>query len=49
MGRTLLKVNSMHKKVDDESLTGEEQGVVLGVGHHPFSKKREFNGYGLKR
>lgn len=27
-------------------LTGEEQGVVLGVGHHPFSKKREFNGYG---
>src|SRR5699024_8242302 len=23
------------------------QGVVIGVGHHPFSKKREFNGYGL--
>ena len=24
----------------------EEQAVVLGVGHHPLSKKREFNGYG---
>lgn len=23
------------------------QSVVIGVGHHPFSKKREFNGYGL--
>lgn len=28
--------------------TGEvDQDVVIGVGHHPFSKKREFNGYGL--
>ena len=23
------------------------QGVVIGIGHHPFSKKIEFNGYGL--
>ncbi|MDN6630395.1 MAG: DNA cytosine methyltransferase [Staphylococcus equorum] len=26
---------------------GVNQDVVIGVGHHPFSKKREFNGYGL--
>lgn len=25
--------------------TTEEQAVVLGIGHHPLSKKREFNGY----
>src|SRR5699024_7589411 len=34
------------KQTANTLLTGEEQGVVLGVGHHPFSKKREFNGYG---
>src|SRR5699024_10650821 len=34
------------KQAANTLLTGEEQGVVLGVGHHPFSKKREFNGYG---
>lgn len=26
--------------------SNHDAGVVLGVGHHPFSKKREFNGYG---
>ena len=34
------------KQTANTLLTGEEQAVVLGVGHHPFSKKREFNGYG---
>ena len=34
------------KQTANTLLTGEEQGFVLGVGHHPFSKKREFNGYG---
>ena len=34
------------KQTANTLLTGEEQGGVLGVGHHPFSKKREFNGYG---
>lgn len=36
------------KQVAQTLQSGEvNQGVVLGVGHHPFSKKREFNGYGL--
>lgn len=34
------------KQIANTLLTGEEQAVVLGVGHHPLSKKREFNGYG---
>ena len=34
------------KQTANTLLTGEEQAVVLGVGHHPFSKQREFNGYG---
>jgi DNA (cytosine-5)-methyltransferase 1 len=25
--------------------TGQDVGVVVGVGHHPVSKQREFNGY----
>ena len=33
------------KQTANTLLTGEEQGVVLGVGHHPFSKKREFDGF----
>lgn len=36
------------KQVAQTLQAGEvNQGVVIGVGHHPFSKKREFNGYGL--
>ena len=36
------------KQVTQTLQAGEvNQGVVIGVGHHPFSKKREFNGYGL--
>lgn len=36
------------KQVAQTLQAGEvNQGVVIGIGHHPFSKKREFNGYGL--
>ncbi|RXS23212.1 DNA (cytosine-5-)-methyltransferase [Staphylococcus saprophyticus] len=43
-----IAVREATKQIAQTLQDGEvNQGVVIGIGHHPFSKKREFNGYGL--
>lgn len=50
---TTRLIDVLEDEVDEKFYLSDEKtkkltlDEVIGVGHHPFSKKREFNGYGL--
>lgn len=42
-----VKANGGSGNIPKAIVGSMQKNAFIGVGHHPFSKKREFNGYGL--